>query len=247
MRGYDETRAREYDRESELVRGNRLLHRSYLRDLLSLGPSRVEHFIELGCGTGYFSEVFFEVFPYIRGTLIDGSEPMLDRARSRLSEKSRALEVRCARLEELDWDTVAMAPVVFSGFAVHHLSHPQKWRLFGQIFRHLPPGGRFILFDSFRPDDPESDAVLELLSCMDIKRRVESEGGEAPPLEQIIERDREVKEDEGDREASLEEHLVRLREIGFRGVTSVFQDARLAGIVASKRNEPPTGGTSSAA
>lgn len=226
--------ASRYDERADLVMGDRDRQRRYLRDLVQCLPEEPRSFLELACGTGYFTEVLFEVFPGIRGVAVDGSEPMLEQARARFGDAGRDLTLRCELLQSLDWSAVGNPSLVFSAFAVHHLSDDEKRVLLRLVFEHLEPGGSFVLFDSFRPDDPAADAIVERLACMEIRRRVEEARGAAPALERVIARDREVSAAEGDQEASMESHLRWLRDAGFVSVAPVFLDARLGGVVAFK-------------
>lgn len=226
--------AKTYDRQSELVMGDRDRHRRYLEDVLRCLPREPQTFVELACGTGFFTEVPFEVFPGIRGVGIDGSEAMLQEARARFQNRGYDLTLRCELLQTLDWSAVGTTSLVLSAFAIHHLFHEEKRRLLKQVFGHLEPGGAFILFDAFRPEDVAADAIIQRLACLEIQRRVETARGSAPPLDRIIARDNEAKDTEGDQEASIEAHLSWLREIGFEGVVPVFLDIRMGGIVAFK-------------
>jgi tRNA (cmo5U34)-methyltransferase len=134
----------------------------------------------------------------------------------------------------MDWAAVGMTSLVLSAFAVHHLSDDEKRSLLRRIYEHLEPGGSFVLFDAFRPEDPLADAIIERLACLEIQRRVQDARGTAPTLESIIARDREKKGSEGDQEASVDAHLRWLRETGFEGVVPVFLENRLGGIAAVK-------------
>lgn len=227
--------AKRYDRDAELLMGDRDRHRVYLSDLLRSLPREPRDFVDLACGTGYFTEVFFEVFPAIHGVGIDGSESMLDEARSRFRDAGRDIVFRRELLQTMDWSAVGTTSVIFSAFAVHHLSHDEKRALIDEVFEHLEPGGVFVLFDSFRPEDPLADEIVEKLACREIQRRVRQARGTAPPLDSIIKRDRESKGAEGDWEASFESVLRWLRDKGFEGVAPIFLDARMGGIVAAKR------------
>ncbi|MEX2393322.1 MAG: methyltransferase domain-containing protein [Actinomycetota bacterium] len=228
--------AERYDRDAELLMGNRAWHRQYLADLLRCFDEAPRSFVDLACGTGFFTEVFFEVFPGIRGLGVDGSEAMLERARSRFDARGVQLELRRGLLQSVDWATIddGSTPLVFSAFAIHHLSDDEKRVLIGEIFEHLGGGGHFVLFDSFRPDERAADDIVERLTALDIQRRVRDARGTEPQLDRIIARDREVKAAEGDQEAPFEAHLRWLREIGFVAVTPVFLDARMGGIIATK-------------
>jgi SAM-dependent methyltransferase len=168
------------DRDGELLMGDRQRQRRLLADLLRCLPQEPPMFVEMACGTGYFTEVFFEIFPKIRGVAFDGSEAMLQKARARFPDDGRDVELRCELLQTMDWSVVGSTSLVFSSFAIHHLSHDEKRALFGRIFEHLEPSGFFILFDAFRPDDTKADAIVERLSCLDIERRVRDARGTAP-------------------------------------------------------------------
>jgi hypothetical protein len=49
--------AEHYDRDAELLMGDRIWQRQYLTDLLSCMRHAPHTFVDLACGTGYFTEV----------------------------------------------------------------------------------------------------------------------------------------------------------------------------------------------
>ena len=226
-----EARAPRYDEFAAVTMGDRKRQRHYLEDLLRKHRFMHDTFLELGCGTGYFSEVFFQRRPDISGHLVDGSAEMLELCRQRLSDSVRKARFQHCRFEACDWSVEKAFDVVFSAYAIHHVADEEKWKLFAKIKEQLCPSGMFILFDNFLPREPRSREVIEFLTCMDIKRRGHLV---ATSIEQIIETDREKKEAEGDQEATFEEHLQQLRNIGFHDVTPVFLEARYGGIIAYK-------------
>ena len=81
---YGKERASRYDQFAAVTMGDRRHQRSYLQDLLHRQPLTHGAFLDLGCGTGFFSEVFFEHKPDFRGHLVDGSADMLELARQRV-------------------------------------------------------------------------------------------------------------------------------------------------------------------
>jgi tRNA (cmo5U34)-methyltransferase len=214
--------------------GGRDRQRRYLCDVLQCLPKEPSTFVDLACGTGYLTEAFFETFPRIRGVAIDGSEDMLEQARARFKDTAHDLTLRCELLQTFDWSSVGTTALVFSGFAFHHFSYDEKRSLLRKIFEYLDPGGSFVLFDSFRPEDSRADELLGRMAGLEIQRRVRESGGTAPPLERIIARDRESKQAHGVQEASVETHMHWLRETGFESVVPVFLDVRTGGIVAFK-------------
>lgn len=233
MQAWDADTAHSYDAHFDLV-SDRRRYRLYLADLLRCLPNMPGRFLELGCGTGFFTQVLFEVYPDIEGTAIDGSDAMLAQAKERFRDTGHDLTFRCEFLEQLDWPELGTFPLVFSSLVVHHLPDDEKRTLLENVFGALEPGGSFVLIDSFRPTDPVADRIIESLTVLDIQRRVEAARGTSASLDKILSRDREHKAAEGDKETSLETCLGWLRGIGFQSVTSIFQDVRIAGIVALK-------------
>lgn len=232
---YNVIKANRYDHESTVIRGNREAHKNSLLDILSYIKNDQKVFVDLGCGTGELTDLFFKIFPSITGYLIDGSEEMLSKSKERFIGLGNKLIFKCMALEELNWDTFELPPdIIFSSFAIHHLENIHKWKLYQKAYQQLNAGGVFILFDYFRPEDKKSDNLLEFLACMDIKRRAETKLRKVIDITKIIENDRKAKDAEGDKEGSLEEHYKKLTEIGFKSVTIVFKEARLAGIVGFK-------------
>jgi SAM-dependent methyltransferase len=74
---YDNKQAREYDTRSEFDKGDRQRQGHYLLEAVGFSGRPVHRFIELGCGTGYFSELVLKAFPSAQALLIDDSEAML--------------------------------------------------------------------------------------------------------------------------------------------------------------------------
>lgn len=223
-------RASRYDQFASVTMGDRKRQRSYLQDLLHRQPLTHGAFLDLGCGTGFFSEVLFEHRPDFNGHLVDGSADMLELARQRVQKDGRRASLQHALFDAIDWPALPVFDVVFSGYAIHHLSDAAKWTLFGNIHASLGPGGAFILFDNFLPRQPDDRDLIEFLTCREIERKTRH----VTPLEQIIETDRKLKAAENDQEASFEEHLQQLRAVGFGHVVPVFLEARHGGIVACK-------------
>lgn len=230
VNAYNKERAQRYDQYAGITMGDRRLQRSYLHGILQKQRFKRENFLDLGCGTGFFSEVFYDHKSDINGYLVDGSSEMLDLARERLCQPGRKLEFRHTLFGHLDWSAMPEFDVVFSGYAIHHLPDSEKWGLFKNIESQLCPGGAFILFDNFLPREKTGKELIEYLTCREIERKTHH----MTPIDKIIETDRRIKEAEGDQEATYEETLQRLRTAGFDDVTPIFLDARYGGMIAHK-------------
>ena len=92
VNAYDTDRAKRYDQFSTVTMGDRKLQRNYLQSLLLQQRFENRFFMDLGCGTGFFSEVFFEHEPKIRGVLVDGSSAMLDQTKARIAKLGGAAD-----------------------------------------------------------------------------------------------------------------------------------------------------------
>ncbi len=125
--------------------------------MFGLVASFYEHFFEgrkdislldLGCGDGVLTEEILRTDKAIRGTLIDGSGAMLERARERLRAYPCLSFIEASfqtllhggiRLEEFDF--------CFSSQAIHHLGMSDKASLYRYVYAHLRPGGCFVNVD----------------------------------------------------------------------------------------------------
>jgi tRNA (cmo5U34)-methyltransferase len=108
-------------------------------------PCRI---LDLGCGDGLMVHELLKVDDGIDATLVDGSQEML-----------KAADIRLARLENKHLvnasfqDLLAQDPLqntfgfVLSSLAIHHLAMAAKEALFEYVYRHLDPGGFFLIID----------------------------------------------------------------------------------------------------
>jgi tRNA (cmo5U34)-methyltransferase len=119
------------------------------------------HVLDVGCGAGNYTLKLLEFLPNLDATLIDLSQPMLDRARERVSRATNGrittiqADIRDARLPEEAFDIVLAAAVL------HHLRTDQEWRdVFTAFYRALRPGGSVWVFDLVESSIP---AVQQLM------------------------------------------------------------------------------------
>lgn len=115
---------------------------------------------DIGCGAGNFSLRIARKLPALRLTLLDLSEPMLDRAVQRLTaerfvvEETIHADIRDAVLPESRFDIVVAAA------SLHHLRTREDWRaVFERIYKSLLPGGTFWMWDLIRHENETVEAV----------------------------------------------------------------------------------------
>lgn len=119
------------------------------------------HVLDVGCGAGNYTLKLLERLPSLDITLIDLSQPMLDRARERVSQATSGRiatiqgDIRKVDLPDQAFDIVLAAAVL------HHLRADQEWReVFEKFHRILRPGGSVWVFDLVESSIP---AVQKLM------------------------------------------------------------------------------------
>ena len=169
------TLRREFDREADQydrTASSSMPGYSDLHWMLSRGipflPTRAFRVLELGVGTGTLTELLLSEYPHADVTGIDISPKMIARARTKLRAYRDRVELVPGPLEKF---REAPYDVVVSGLAIHHLSDPEKWRLFRRIYRALPPGGYFGDGDDHLPEDPVFDTRFSQIAGTQVRGR----------------------------------------------------------------------------
>src|SRR5215470_10615895 len=106
------------------------------------------HVLDVGCGAGNYTLKLLERLPNLDATLIDLSQPMLDRARERVGRATVGCittirgDIREVKLPDEKFDIVLAAAVM------HHMRSDQEWQeVFAAFHRALRPGGTVWVFD----------------------------------------------------------------------------------------------------
>lgn len=119
------------------------------------------HVLDVGCGAGNYTLKLLERLPNLDATLIDLSQPMLDRARERVSRATAGRittirgDIREVELPEGQFDIVLAAAVL------HHLRTDEEWRrVFTAFYWALRPGGSLWVFDLVESSIPSVERVM---------------------------------------------------------------------------------------
>jgi SAM-dependent methyltransferase len=107
----------------------------------------VSHVVDLGSGEGPYLADFLRAFESARGTWLDSSQPMLERAREALAEFGDRISFVVAPAEELATARIERAEVVVSSRALHHLRPDDLARAYRDVRELLEPGGFFFNLD----------------------------------------------------------------------------------------------------
>ncbi len=121
---------------------------------------QAKHVLDVGCGAGNYTLKLLEFLPNLDATLIDLSQPMLDRARDRVSRAtSGCITTIQADIREIDLPECAF-DLVLAAAVLHHLRTDEEWhKVFAALHWALRPGGSVWVFDVVESSIP---AVQEL-------------------------------------------------------------------------------------
>ncbi len=120
------------------------------------------HVLDVGCGAGNYTLKLLERLPNLDATLIDLSQPMLERAASRVGQATAGRvttiqgDIREVELPEGQCDIVLAAAVL------HHLRTDAEWRqVFAAFHRALRPGGSVWIFDLVESSIPAVQRLMQ--------------------------------------------------------------------------------------
>ena len=211
--------ARDYDRaRRQLVPGFDRFYGTALQSIPFAEEQEIK-VLELGAGTGLLSAMIAEKFPRSRVTLVDLSVEMLRVARRRFTREPGRFEFRT-----MDYARKPLPSrdggydLVVSALSIHHLTHGDKRELFGKVRRSLAVGGYFVNADQIAGDTPEEETRLGDWWLGRVREAGVSERDLAAALLRM----------RADKNATLGEQLLWLREAGFRGVDCRYKDHRFA-------------------
>jgi tRNA (cmo5U34)-methyltransferase len=117
--------------------------------------------LDIGCGAGNNTLKLLQYLQPAECHLLDLSQPMLERAETRVRELSGATirtfqaDLRVAPLEAKSYDIIIAAAVL------HHLRDDADWEFaFGKIFNALAPGGSFWVTDYIAHEGAPVSAIM---------------------------------------------------------------------------------------
>lgn len=183
--------------------------------LIPLRPHANFRVLDLGAGTGLLSFLVARKFPLARITLLDISQEMLDKARERFAGIEERLEFAAGDYAD---GFTGQFDVVISALSIHHLTDPQKIRLFKNIYEALPDGGIFINADQILGPTPHIEQVYQDTWL----RQIQNLGVSDADLNAALERMK------ADKMAPLESQLDWLQQAGFNPVHCWYQNHRFA-------------------
>jgi tRNA (cmo5U34)-methyltransferase len=121
---------------------------SLIAQAAAITTPHARHVLDVGCGAGNYTLKLLERLPNLDATLIDLSQPMLDRAKERVGPATAGRittikgDIRGVEFPDGQFDIILAAAVL------HHLRADKEWRdVFAAFHRMLRPGGSVWIFD----------------------------------------------------------------------------------------------------
>jgi len=221
-------RVKTYDADMELMHPNRSKMVQIALEVLPFPKTAALRTIDLGIGTGYFTERFVNQFPNSRVLGIDGAQAMIELANARLTSLASRVQFVIGdfrKLQELV-PGAGTVDVVFSAYALHHLSRADKETVLRQVAELLVPGGWFVNADLIVADSPELESRLQQIRIAGIVERAGSADNRFAnsALTRQFLADLELKE--ADQPLTLAEDLALLRSSGLENVSAFWLEYR---------------------
>jgi ubiquinone/menaquinone biosynthesis C-methylase UbiE len=129
---------------------DRAIKRSVLEHAAISGGEQV---LDVGCGTGTLAVEAARAARGVRMTGLDADPSILGRARRRAADAGLAIGFDEGRSTALPYADASF-DLVLSTLFFHHLTDDAKHRTAAELVRVLRPGGRLVVGDLGRPQDP---------------------------------------------------------------------------------------------
>lgn len=199
-----------------------------LRELAQAGAS----LLEIGCGSGLFTQRLSASGHFGAIYATDGAGAMLEIARSQLASSMTPVTLEQLDFTQPNWSRQFL-PVRFdavaSSMALHHAADKQQ--VFREVFKVLAPGGVFVFADHM------AGASLSVDRLIDRERGRVKLANKLPTdedLEMFAEADRQSQERQGNHCESVSCYFSYLQGAGFTNTDCLWRSYWLAVFVAQK-------------
>jgi tRNA (cmo5U34)-methyltransferase len=223
-------RVASYDSNMEVMHPNRS---KMIQVALEIPPFSKEaplKALDLGIGTGYFTERFLHYYPNSTVIAIDGAKAMTDLANARLGGLASRVDIRVADFRWLDQLGLQADSfdVVYSSYALHHLNREEKQSVAAQALQLLKMDGWFLNADLIVADSPQMEERIQQLRVQGILERANRE--DAPFRDAATTRAYldEIERQDGDQPQTLLDDLQIMRDAGLRGASVLWLEYREA-------------------
>ena len=221
-------RVKTYDADMELMHPNRSKMVQIAIEVLPFSNTAALRAIDLGIGTGYFTEQFLNHFANSRVLGVDGAQAMVELAKERLKSLTSRVEFAIGDFRQLQQlvPGAATLDVVFSAYALHHLSRPDKETVLKHVVELLVPGGWFVNADLIVANSPELESRLQELRVAGIVERASGSDNRFADSASTRRFLADLEKNERDQPLTLSEDLALLQSFGLKNVSAFWLEYR---------------------
>jgi ubiquinone/menaquinone biosynthesis C-methylase UbiE len=231
IKAYDlPDRVASYDAEMELMHPNRSKMVEIALEVLPFKEGSDITAMDIGIGTGYFTECFLKKFPKAMVIGIDGAKAMLDLAGARLRALVDKVDFRIGDFRRLSQlvSNHGKVDVVYSSYALHHLNRTDKLEVIRQALSLLKSSGWFLNADLIIAERPEIEKRIQEIRVQGIVSRARGKDLRFTDFQstRCFLDDLEAKE--GDQPLTLLEDLQVLKDAGLHNPSVFWAEYREA-------------------
>jgi len=231
-------RVRRYDADMDIMHPLRWEMIEVALELLPFHKTQSLKALDLGVGTGVFSQKFLEKYSDSSVVAIDGASSMLELAKLRLGELSQRVEwvvsdFRAIPAELIRPDTF---DVVISSYALHHLSAQEKLAVLQSVVRAIRPGGWVLNADIVVAEAPDIEQRIQEIRVKGITGRAPVQDKRFCSTEATRQYLDELEATEQDQPQTLDQDVRTFRESGITNAEVFWRKYREAVIGGSKAN-----------
>ncbi len=221
-------RVAQYDADMDIMHPNRHRMIDVSLEVLPFDEGASLTAVDLGTGTGMFTQRFLDRFPRATVIAIDGAESMIELARTRLGSRCSAVEFILGDFRDLEQLLQGhdRADVVFSAYALHHLTAEEKACVVREAVKHLRPSGWFLNADLVVAEHADVERRVQEVRVAGIVRRAGGQDGrflDATATRAFLD---DLEASEGDRPITLQRDLLILRGAGLDRVEVYWKEYR---------------------
>lgn len=223
-------RVRRYDADMDVMHPLRQKMIETALGLLPFPRAQALKVLDLGVGTGAFSQRFIEKYANSDVVAIDGSSSMLELARTRLKEFSHQVEYVLSDFREIP--DVLLEPetfdVVISSYALHHLDASDKLSVLRSVVAAMRSGGWFLNADIVVAEDPDIEKRIQDIRVRAVTQRAPTDDERFCSPEATRKFLGEMEALEHDQPQTLTEDIRVLRESGITNAEVFWKELREA-------------------
>ncbi|WOO42401.1 class I SAM-dependent methyltransferase [Rubellicoccus peritrichatus] len=133
-----------------------------IADAAAAVTPRASAVLDIGCGAGNYTLMLLQRLRGLNCTLLDLSQPMLERASERVDAfGAGSVSVIQADVRDADFEAGSF-DIILAAAVLHHLRSDEEWReVFTKLYQWLRPGGAIWIYDMTRAAIHQLDALKQ--------------------------------------------------------------------------------------